>query len=95
MPADGNALACRRILRTWREHPHFDFEAPYQEFGPVLARLAEVPAAARLVDGAIVRIGRGDEPGSIRRWMRDFASRRRIELPAEAENFLADPPGDE
>ncbi len=95
MPGDDNPLACRRILRTWRQHPHFDFEPPYEAFGPILAELAGDPAAARLVDGAIVRIGRGDNPVSIRSWMQAFARRRGIALPAGVEHFLAHPARDD
>jgi hypothetical protein len=80
-PGNGPAAECRVILGTWRANPSFDFPPPYDRYGPVLARLAGDSANARLIDGVVVRIGRGDEPEAIDGWAAAFASRRGLTWP--------------
>lgn len=79
--ARGLGAQCRLVLRTWRANPTFDFPPPYDRYGAVLVILAEDPANARLVDGVVVRIGRGDEPAEIDVWAAGFAARRKLSWP--------------
>ncbi len=75
-----DAAACKAILRAWRADPAYSFPPPYDRYDDLLRVLDRDPAAARLVDGIVVRIGRGDSPGDIDAWMRQFAARRGINL---------------
>lgn len=82
-PGGGRATQCRVILRTWRNDPTFDFAEPYRAFGALLREIANDPRKARLVDGVVVRIGRGDDPAAIDEWARGFAERRGLSWPRD------------
>lgn len=79
--ARGLGAQCRLVLRTLRANPTFDFPPPYQRYGAALANLAGDPANARLIDGVVVRIGRGDNPAEIDAWAAGFAARRKLSWP--------------
>lgn len=68
---------CRAILADWREDPSFDFGEGYER-AAALARAGAAAGAPRLVDGIVVRVGRGDPEEAILAWAERFAARRGI-----------------
>lgn len=82
---ESHTAQCRAILRTWRENPTFDFAEPYEDLGARLGVLANDTANARLIDGVVVRIGRGDPPVAIEEWAAEFARKRGL-------SWLSSPP---
>lgn len=70
---------CRAILADWRADSSFDFGEGY-ECAAALARGAAAAGAPRLVDGIVVRVGRGDPEEAILAWAERFAARRGIVL---------------
>jgi len=75
-------VSCRAILSAWQANPSLSFPSPYDQFGAELRRLSADPGAARLVDGIVLRILRGDDVSTIGAWARTFAARRGLGLPA-------------
>lgn len=73
--------SCRAILQAWRSNRDIAFPPPYKELSGLIAQLGEEPGVARLVDGIVVRVGRGDPPPAIEKWAERFAARRGISLP--------------
>jgi hypothetical protein len=71
--------SCRAILASWRSSPSFDFGERYARVA-VMARAAAAGGATRLVDGIVVRVGRGDAEEAIIAWAEAFAARRGIPL---------------
>jgi len=74
-------VSCRAILSAWHANPLLSFPPPYDQFGAELRRLTDDPGAARLVDGIVLRILRGDDVSDIGSWARTFAARRGLVLP--------------
>ena len=76
--------SCKEILRAWRAAPTTDFGPAYPA---ATAMLRDITAASRsgrldpltaerMVDGMVVRAGRGDDEDGILAWVSKFAARR-------------------
>lgn len=87
------SISCRAILQSWRSNPDIAFPPPYEELSRLIGQLGEAPGVARLVDGIVVRVGRGDPPPAIEKWAERFAARRGISLPPHGPRRSAGLPG--
>ena len=76
--------SCKAILRAWKADPTTDFGPEYAGVGAMMGDIAaakrsgrlDALTADRMVDGMVVRAGRGDAEPEILAWVSVYAGRR-------------------
>ena len=76
--------SCKAILSAWRAAPTTDFGTAYPAASAMLRDITAAARSARLdpltaermVDGMVVRVGRGDDEDGILAWVSKYAARR-------------------